>query len=376
MGAALAFARELFDLAAAAADQGELGRDEEAVDGHQQEQDTEQEDAHRLFGPVLRGRSSSAIRRREYSFLGMRIVSLVPSATEMLFALGLGESVVAVTHECDYPPEAKRLPHLTKTVLPQGLEAAEIDIAVKAIVAEGRALYELDEAVLAELEPDLIVTQAICDVCAVSYEDVLAGRGAAAREAAGRPAGPEHPERDARRRRPARRGGEGRAGRPRAARRARGAAGDRPRDRLGRGPPPGGRARVARPALRRRALDPRDGLDRGRRGCRRAPRPEVTRGLVGRALRAQPRRRDRDAVRLVRRGRESPDAGALGADRRPGRGAGLRRRRRLELLPPRPAPGRRGRAARPPPASRPGRPAGKPRLRRAAGGDGAGGRPD
>jgi iron complex transport system substrate-binding protein len=103
----------------------------------------------------------------------MRIASLVPSATEMLFALGLGDSVVAVTHECDYPPQAGSLPHLTRTVLAPGLGAAEIDAAVKATVGEGRALYALDEEKLAELAPDLIVTQAICDVCAVSYEDVL-----------------------------------------------------------------------------------------------------------------------------------------------------------------------------------------------------------
>lgn len=103
----------------------------------------------------------------------MRVASLVPSATEMLFALGLGEAVVAVTHECDHPREARSLPHLTRTVLPSGLSAGEIDIAVKATVGEGRALYELDEERLAELGPDLIVTQAVCDVCAVSYEDVL-----------------------------------------------------------------------------------------------------------------------------------------------------------------------------------------------------------
>jgi iron complex transport system substrate-binding protein len=104
----------------------------------------------------------------------MRIASLVPSATEMLFALGLGDSVVAVTHECDHPPQARSLPHLTRTVLAEGLSAAEIDSAVKRTVGEGRALYELDEERLAELAPDLIVTQAICDVCAVSYDDVLA----------------------------------------------------------------------------------------------------------------------------------------------------------------------------------------------------------
>ena len=104
----------------------------------------------------------------------MRIASLVPSATEMLFAVGLGDSVVGVTHECDYPPRARELPHLTRTVLREGLDAGQIDAAVKATVAEGRALYELDEELLAELAPDLIVTQAVCEVCAVSYDDVVA----------------------------------------------------------------------------------------------------------------------------------------------------------------------------------------------------------
>jgi iron complex transport system substrate-binding protein len=103
----------------------------------------------------------------------MRIASLVPSATEMLFALGLGESVVGVTHECDHPAAARELPQLTATVLPDGLGAGEIDAAVKSIVSEGRALYSLDEQRLAELAPDLIVTQAVCDVCAVSFEDVV-----------------------------------------------------------------------------------------------------------------------------------------------------------------------------------------------------------
>jgi iron complex transport system substrate-binding protein len=103
----------------------------------------------------------------------MRIASLVPSATEMLFALGLGDDVVGVTHECDHPAVAAALPHLTATVLPEGLSAGEIDAAVKRIVSEGRALYSLDEERLAELAPDLIVTQAVCDVCAVSYADVV-----------------------------------------------------------------------------------------------------------------------------------------------------------------------------------------------------------
>ncbi len=103
----------------------------------------------------------------------MRIASLVPSSTEMLFALGLGDQVVGVTHECDFPPQAAALPWLTATVMPEGLGAGEIDAAVKEIVGEGRALYSLDEVRLAELAPDLIVTQAVCEVCAVSYEDVV-----------------------------------------------------------------------------------------------------------------------------------------------------------------------------------------------------------
>ncbi len=95
----------------------------------------------------------------------------------MLFALGLGDSVVAVTHECDYPAEASAIPHLTRSVIAEGLSAPEIDAAVRERTQAGRALYELDEPTLAELEPDLIVTQAVCEVCAVSYDDVVAAAG-------------------------------------------------------------------------------------------------------------------------------------------------------------------------------------------------------
>jgi len=95
----------------------------------------------------------------------------------MLFALGLGDSVVAVTHECDYPVEASAIPHLTRSVIEEGLSAREIDTAVRERTQAGRALYELDEHTLAELEPDLIVTQAVCEVCAVSYDDVVAAAG-------------------------------------------------------------------------------------------------------------------------------------------------------------------------------------------------------
>jgi iron complex transport system substrate-binding protein len=113
----------------------------------------------------------------------VRIASLVPSATEMLFALGLGDQVVAITHECDYPPQASGKPHLTRSLVSTysaatnsaaGPTAGEIDAEVRRLTGEGRHLYELDEPALRELDVDLIVTQAVCGVCAVSYDDVVA----------------------------------------------------------------------------------------------------------------------------------------------------------------------------------------------------------
>jgi len=102
----------------------------------------------------------------------MRIVSLVPHATELLYALGLGDSVVGVTHECDYPPQTADVPKITRDVLPPGLSAGEIDAAVRERTEKGEAIYALDEDKLAELEPELIVTQELCPVCAVSYDEV------------------------------------------------------------------------------------------------------------------------------------------------------------------------------------------------------------
>lgn len=104
----------------------------------------------------------------------MRIVSLVPHATELLFALGLGEQVVGVTHECDHPTEAGALPHVTRDVLPPGLSAAEIDREVKERTQRGEAIYALDDEAVRALKPDLIVTQELCPVCAVSYDEVAA----------------------------------------------------------------------------------------------------------------------------------------------------------------------------------------------------------
>src|SRR5258707_2497418 len=100
------------------------------------------------------------------------IVSLVPHATELLFGLGLGTDVGGVTHECDYPPQAPKRPRVTRDVLPAGLSAPEIDAAVRERTLEGQAIYELDRRTLERLAPDLIVTQPLCPVCAVSYEEV------------------------------------------------------------------------------------------------------------------------------------------------------------------------------------------------------------
>ncbi len=104
----------------------------------------------------------------------MRIVSLVPSATETLFALGLGADVIAVTHECDYPAAVRELPKITRDVLPAGLSAGQIDAAVKERTLAGESIYELDADLLRDLRPDLIVTQELCAVCAVSHDEVRA----------------------------------------------------------------------------------------------------------------------------------------------------------------------------------------------------------
>jgi iron complex transport system substrate-binding protein len=104
----------------------------------------------------------------------VRIVSLVPHATELLFALGLGDDIVGVTHECDYPEAARDIQPVTRDVLEPGLSAVEIDAAVRERTAAGESIYELDEELLRELEPELIVTQALCSVCAVSHDEVQA----------------------------------------------------------------------------------------------------------------------------------------------------------------------------------------------------------
>ena len=105
--------------------------------------------------------------------LPQRIASLLPSGTEMLYGLGMGDRVVAVSHECDYPPQAAGKPRVTAAcVLTEG-GSRQIDDDVRRRMASRAPLYELDVMKLAELAPDLIVTQAQCDVCAIRYEDVV-----------------------------------------------------------------------------------------------------------------------------------------------------------------------------------------------------------
>jgi iron complex transport system substrate-binding protein len=103
----------------------------------------------------------------------VRIVSLLPSATEIVYALGLGDQLVGVTHECDFPADALNKPRLTRSHIvaaAQGDEtlAASIDRQVRESLHAGHSLYDIDAELLAQLQPDLILTQELCDVCAVS----------------------------------------------------------------------------------------------------------------------------------------------------------------------------------------------------------------
>jgi iron complex transport system substrate-binding protein len=103
----------------------------------------------------------------------LRICSLLPSATEILYSLGLGDQIVAVTHECDYPPEAISKPAITESVIDhERLTSAEIDHHVTSNIGRHGSIYALKEDLLEALQPDLIVTQELCDVCAVSYQEV------------------------------------------------------------------------------------------------------------------------------------------------------------------------------------------------------------
>ena len=102
----------------------------------------------------------------------MRIVSLLPSATEIVCALGLEEQLVGVSHECDYPSAVRGLPKVTRTLIPTDAASGEIDRLVSEQLKTTKALYQLDLPLLKELRPDVIVTQSLCDVCAVSPNEV------------------------------------------------------------------------------------------------------------------------------------------------------------------------------------------------------------
>ena len=102
----------------------------------------------------------------------MRIVSLLPAATEMACAIGLRDQLVGVTHECDYPLGIERLPHVTGTRIPADASSGEIDQLIREQMKTEPALYSLDEATFADLKPDLILTQTLCNVCAVGESQV------------------------------------------------------------------------------------------------------------------------------------------------------------------------------------------------------------
>lgn len=102
----------------------------------------------------------------------MRICSFLPSATEILYALNLGDSVAGVTYECDFPAEARQKPVVVHTKLPPGLSPADIDRKVREFLSRGESLYRVDVEALQQIEPDLIVTQDLCHVCAASPSDL------------------------------------------------------------------------------------------------------------------------------------------------------------------------------------------------------------
>ncbi len=102
----------------------------------------------------------------------LRIVSLLPSATEIVCALGLEDCLVGVSHECDYPPQVAAIPKVTRSLLSSAASSGEIDRLVREQLRSGRALYSLDASLLVALKPDLIVTQTLCSVCAVAAGEV------------------------------------------------------------------------------------------------------------------------------------------------------------------------------------------------------------
>jgi len=101
-----------------------------------------------------------------------KIVSLLPSATEIVYALGLGQNLVGRSHECDFPEEVKQLPVCSEANFPDGLSSAAIDTKVKEILADALSVYTVKREVIKELAPDVVITQAQCEVCAVSLTEV------------------------------------------------------------------------------------------------------------------------------------------------------------------------------------------------------------
>jgi iron complex transport system substrate-binding protein len=103
----------------------------------------------------------------------MRIVSLYPAATEIVCGLGLQSSLVAISHECDYPPEIKSLPRITRCLIPPEASSGEIDRIVSQRISQQLPLYEVDRELLRELKPDFVITQSLCRVCAINESDIV-----------------------------------------------------------------------------------------------------------------------------------------------------------------------------------------------------------
>ena len=99
-------------------------------------------------------------------------MSLVPAATEIAFALGSGDDVVAVTHDCDYPEAARALPRVTRSTIPAGTSSRDIDVAVRAAAAEGDSTFHVDASALADARPDILLGQTLCRVCAVTVSQL------------------------------------------------------------------------------------------------------------------------------------------------------------------------------------------------------------
>lgn len=114
---------------------------------------------------------------KTHSSQDLRIISLLPSATEMVADLGLLGRLLAVSHACDFPHEVEKIPVITKSIVPPGLSSGQIDAFVAEAVREGRSLYTVDEEMLQEIAPDVVITQELCDVCAVNHETVARSLG-------------------------------------------------------------------------------------------------------------------------------------------------------------------------------------------------------